>query len=87
MHMSHLDVDMGIICNIVSQWGLMGVSTCGEIVSAKSYRVSIVDLIGTLWCTLIISNILIGLILLLSVKPVCLSERPNFTGNIQSNLL
>ncbi len=86
--MSHLDVDMGIICNIVSQWGLMGDAACGEIVSAKSYRVSIVDLIiGALWCTLTISNILIGLILLLSVKPVCLSERPNFTGNIQSNLL
>lgn len=55
--MSHLDVDMGIIRDIVSQWGLMGVTVCGEIVSAKSYRVSIVDLIGTLWCTLIISNI------------------------------
>lgn len=56
----------GIICDIVSQWGLMGDTACGEIVSAKSYRASIVDLIiGTLWCTLTISNILIGLILLL----------------------
>lgn len=79
-------MDMGIVCDIVFQWGLMGGAACGEIESAKSYRVSIVDLIGTLWCTLIISNILIGLILLLSVKLVCLSERPNFTGNIQSNL-
>ncbi len=74
---------MGIICDIVSQWGSMGITVCGEIVSAKSYRVSIIDLIGTLWCTLILSNILIGLILLLSVKAcVCLKGLIS-----QSNLL